>query len=116
MHWTLQFHISFPFLDVFSSQAIFALLKYNTERTKVTAGYFSTAPNIPSVSIFAGLTLSCDSLGWFNMMHVVAELMFSSKEVKNTALSLRHTANGRFHAAALAKLTNASLPDNPSRD
>lgn len=82
----------------------------------MTAGYFSTAPNIPSVSIFAGLTLSCDSLGWFNMMHVVAKLMFSPKEVKNTALSLRHTANGRFHVAALAKLTNASLPDNPSRD
>lgn len=68
------------------------------------------------MSIFAGLTLSCDSPGWFNMMHVVAKLMFSSKEPKNTALSLRHTANGHFHVAALAKLTNASTLDNPSRD
>lgn len=50
------------------------------------------------------------------MMHVVAKLMFFSKERKNTALSLRHTANGNFHVAALAKLTNASTPENPSRD
>lgn len=50
------------------------------------------------------------------MMHVVAKLMFFSEEPKNTALSLRHTTNGHLHVAALAKLTNASTPDNPSRD
>lgn len=49
-------------------------------------------------------------------MHVVAELVFFSKEPKNTALSLQHTANGHFHVASLAKLTNVSTPDNPSSD
>lgn len=67
-----------------------------------------------SLSIFARLGLSCDSPGWFNMMHVVAKLMFFSKEPKNTALSLGHTTNGHFHVAALAKLTDASTPDSPS--
>lgn len=86
--------------------------------TKVTASYFSSAQLQICLfeSIFARLRLSCDSPGWFNVMHVVAELMFSSKEQKNTALSLQHTTNGHFHVAALAKLTNASTPDNPSRD
>lgn len=69
---------------------------------------------LSSMSIFTRLGLSCDSPGWFNMMHVVAKLMFFSKEPKNTALSLGHTTNGHFHVAALTKLTNASTPDSPS--
>lgn len=82
----------------------------------MTAGYFSSARlQISSPCQYLPGT-RCAAPGWLNVMHVVAKLMFFSKEPKNTALSLRRTANGHFHVAALAKLTNASNPDNPSRD
>lgn len=86
--------------------------EYGLNQSNHSLFQWLAAPNIPSVSIFVGR----DAPSRLYVMHVVAQMMFSSKEVKNTALSLWHTAKGHFHVTALAKLTNASTPDNPSRD
>lgn len=94
---------TFPFLLVFSSQAIFAVLKYNMDWTKVTTGYFSSALlQISSpCQYLPGSRWAQIHRARFNMMHVAAKLVFFSKELKTTALSPRHTANGHFHVAAL---------------
>lgn len=105
---------------VFSSPAIFALPKYCMDWTNLTTDHFSYGLLwiIPSVSIFVRLRLSCDSPGWFSVMHVVALLVFFLTWLKNTALSLRHATNNHFHfrVAALGELTNPFTPLTTCRE
>lgn len=89
-----------------------------TEPKRPQAILAARCPKYPVRVNICALERGSDSPSCFDMMHVVAEVVFFLQRREEYCLISpppRHATNGHFHVAALAKLTNASTPSLAGR-